>query len=356
MCTPLSRLSRLFLCLILFCAAAPAAPARAQEATESDSVVVLMYHRFGEPAYGLTDTPLDLFERQLAILAEGGYRVLPLPEVAAALESGAQLPERSVVITIDDAYLSVYREAWPRLRAAGLPFTLFTATEAIDGGGAGFMSWDQLRELAADPLVSLGSQTRSHPHMPGRSLAENRADVLAGSARFAAELGAAPRLFAYPYGEYDLENLALIRELGFDLAFSQPSGAIDMTRARRDPLLRYALPRFVLNATYGQPDRFRLAIDSLPLPVSEETPESPLLPQQDAGVAFAFSVDQKAGGLERLRCYANWDATPQVAVQARRVTVTMAAAPGRGRWRVNCTLPAGEGRWYWYARLFYRGQ
>lgn len=356
MCAPLSRLSRLFLCLILFCAAVPAAPARAQEVKESDSVVVLMYHRFGEPAYGLTNTPLDLFERQLTILAEGGYRVLPLPEVAAALESGARLPERSVVITIDDAYLSVYREAWPRLRAAGLPFTLFTATEAIDGGGAGFMSWDQLRELAADPLVSFGNQTQSHPHMPGRSLAQNRADVLAGNARFEAELGVTPKLFAYPYGEYDLESLELIRELGFALAFSQPSGAIDMARARRDPLLRYALPRFALNETYGQPDRFRLALDSLPLPVSDATPESPLLPQQDAGVDFAFSVDAAAGALEQLRCFANWGATPQVTVRGRRVSVAIAATPGRGRWRVNCTLPAGEGRWYWYARLFYRGE
>ena len=336
--------------LLLALAAWPLAAAERQ----GDSVVVLMYHRFGEPAYPLTDTPLDLFERQLATLAEGGYRVLPLAEIAAALESGAPLPERSIAITIDDAYLSVYREAWPRLKAAGYPFTLFMATEPVDGGAEGFLSWEQLREMAADPLVEIGSQTASHPHMPRQDPAANRADIEAAQARFAAELGAAPRLFAYPYGEYDLASLELIETLGFALAFSQHSGAIDMARARREPQLRYALPRFVLNAKYGQPDRFRLAVESLPLPVDAEAPAGPRIAAAAEAVEFAFDVGESAGDLMPLRCYANWGGAPQLERQGRRVTVRVAPAPGVGRWRVNCTLPAGGGRWYWYARLFVR--
>lgn len=345
---PTHAVLRLLLCLL---AAVPAA--RAAEA--ADSAVVLMYHRFGEPAYPLTNTPLALFERQLEILAAEDYNVVPLAEIVEALESGAALPPRSVAITIDDAYRSVYREAWPRLKTKGFPFTLFMATEVIDGGGEGFLDWEQLRALAADPLVTIGSQTASHPHMPDESLEDNRADLLEAEARFEAELGAAPRLFAYPYGEYDLETAALVEELGYALAFSQHSGAIDLEKARRDSLTRYSLPRYVLNAKYGEEERFRLVIDSLPLPVSAEAPASPLLPQPEPGVAFAFSVDAAAGDLDRLRCYANWGGTPKIAAEGRRVTVSVAETPGRGRWRVNCTLPAGEGRWYWYARLFYRG-
>jgi peptidoglycan/xylan/chitin deacetylase (PgdA/CDA1 family) len=338
---------------LLLCLAAALPAARAAEA--ADSAVVLMYHRFGEPAYPLTNTPLALFERQLEILASEDYTVLPLAEIVAALDAGAPLPERSVAITIDDAYRSVLREAWPRLKAKGFPFTLFMATEVVDGGGEGFMSWDQLRELAADPLVSIGSQTATHPHMPDESRADNRADLLQAGARFEAELGAAPKLFAYPYGEYDLETAELVRELGFDLAFSQQSGPIDLDRARGDPLVRFSLPRYVLNAKYGEEDRFRLVIDSLPLPVAEEAPASPLLPQEEPGVSFAFTVAEEAGELGGLRCYANWSGTPEVSAEGRRVTVSVATTPDRGRWRVNCTLPAGAGRWYWYARLFYRG-
>lgn len=347
--SPTPALRRLLFAFAALLAAA--GPAAAEG--DADSIVVLMYHRFGEPAYPLTNTPLELFERQLAILEDGGHRVLPLAEIAAALESGAALPERSLAITIDDAYLSVYREAWPRLKAAGYPFTLFLATDPVDAGAEGFMSWDQLREMAADPLVSLGSQTASHPHMPAQSVAANRADILAANARFAAELGAAPAVFAYPYGEYDLPSAELIAELGFTLAFSQQSGAIDLARARREPRVRYSLPRFVLNAKYGQPARFRLAVDSLPLPVSAEDPASPLLAGGDA-VSFAFTVAEAAGDLAPLSCYANWGGEPAVVRDGRRVTVHIAPAPGNGRWRVNCTLPAGQGRWYWYARLFTR--
>ncbi len=347
-------MSRLWLLIVYLLVAGAVFPARAQEDSASDSVVVLMYHRFGEPAYSLTNTPLDLFERQLRTIAEGGYRVVSLPEIAAAVNTGAKLPGRSLAITIDDAYLSVYREAWPRLRAAGLPFTLFMATEAVDAGAEGFMSWEQLREMAADPLVTIGSQSARHPHMPEQSQDANRADLLSAAARFTEKLGRAPRLFAYPYGEYDLASLDLVEELGFDLAFSQQSGAIDLARARREPPLRYALPRYVLNATYGQPDRFGLVIDSLPLPLREEQPASPLIAEQASAVDFGFTVEMEAGPLETLRCYANWGGQPQVTVEARRVSVRVAPAPGPGRWRVNCTLPAGEGRWYWYARLFTR--
>src|SRR3546814_10885194 len=70
---------------------------------------------------------------------------MALPEIVARLAAGAPLPERTVAITIDDAALSVYREAWPRLKAAKLPFTLFVSTEPLDRGFTGSMSWAQLR-------------------------------------------------------------------------------------------------------------------------------------------------------------------------------------------------------------------
>ena len=74
----------------------------------ADSAVVLMYHRFGEDRYPSTSIRVDQFEAQLAHLAERDYQVIPLAQLLDALNNGTQLPERAVVITIDDAYLSVY--------------------------------------------------------------------------------------------------------------------------------------------------------------------------------------------------------------------------------------------------------
>src|SRR3546814_11202788 len=105
--------------------AAVAAPAPAAGA---DSAVIMMYHRFGEGAFPATNIRLDQFEDHLEELKTGGYSVLPVTDIVAAIRDGRELPDRTVGLTMDDGYLSIYTEAWPRLRAAGFPFTVFFAT------------------------------------------------------------------------------------------------------------------------------------------------------------------------------------------------------------------------------------
>src|SRR3546814_15012331 len=102
-----------------------------------------MYHRFGEDDLPSTSIRLSQIEAHLAELTSGRYRVMALPEIVARLRAGQPLPQRAVAITIADAALSVYREAWPRLKAAGLPFTLFVSTEPPDRGFSHSMSWPQ---------------------------------------------------------------------------------------------------------------------------------------------------------------------------------------------------------------------
>ena len=82
----------------------------------ADHAVILMYHRFGEDQYPSTNVRLEQFEEHLEVLAQGQYNVLPLDDIVAHLQSGEPLPDRTVAITIDDAYLSVYEQAFPRLQ------------------------------------------------------------------------------------------------------------------------------------------------------------------------------------------------------------------------------------------------
>ena len=113
----------------------------------SDSAVVLMYHRFGETAHPSTNIRIKQFEAHLEELSREKYTVLPLPKIIAKLRTRQPLPNRTVGISIDDAFLSAYREAFPRLQEAGLPFTLFVATAPVDRNLSGFMDWDQIRKL-----------------------------------------------------------------------------------------------------------------------------------------------------------------------------------------------------------------
>ncbi|HMA13481.1 MAG TPA: polysaccharide deacetylase family protein [Kiloniellaceae bacterium] len=321
-------------------------PQAAPQPSPENGVALLMYHRFGEDSLPSTSVRLDQFEAHLAELTSGGYHVMPLPEIVARLRSGEPLPERAVAITIDDAALSVYREAWPRLKAAALPFALFVSTEPLDQGLPGSMSWQQLRELAADPLVTIGNHGHRHAHMAWLTKEEQRADIARAAARFEAELGRRPDLFAYPYGEMSLSLRDVVAEAGFAAAFGQHSGAAG---AYADHL---ALPRFPLNESYGELDRFRLVANALPLPVEGLTPADASVAGPSANPPIVgFTVANSIGNLDALGCFASHG---DIEIQRidQRIELRFDGPLPAGRVRINCTLPAEGGRWRWFGTQF----
>ncbi|HHH36689.1 MAG TPA: polysaccharide deacetylase [Gammaproteobacteria bacterium] len=349
-----SLLPLMALCLLLAGAsihgtagAAEAAPATA---------VVFMYHRFGETAHPSTNIRLDQFEAQLDYLQRAGYQILPLEDIVAALAAGRPLPPRAVALTIDDAYLSVYREAYPRLRARGWPFTVFVATDPVDRHLRDFMSWEQMREMGRHG-ARFANHSRSHGHLirrlPGESAAQwkhrVRDDIEYARRRLVVELGVDSRLFAYPYGEYDTALANLVRDLGYT-AFGQQSGALGPDSDRR------ALPRFPMAEKFADLAPFRVKAAALPLPVRKVIPWDPVT--REARPRLEIWLGESDARLERLACYASgqgalpvqWLAGPglRFATRAREDL-----PPGRSRY--NCTAPAGDsGRYYWFSHPWIR--
>ncbi len=323
--------------LLALLSALPAAQA-------ADSAIILMYHRFGESAHPATNIRVDQFEAHLEELRTGGYTVLSIPDILAAIQSGQQLPDRTVGITIDDAYLSVYTEAWPRLRRAGFPFTLFVATDAIDRKFASYMSWDQIRDLR-DNGVTIGSQTASHLHMPANREVRNREDLRLSNARFKRELGDTPPLFAYPFGEASIRIQEIVKEAGFTHAFGQHSGALHTSSDR------YYMPRFALNENFGDTRRFKLVANALPVPHTDLSPLNPTLTKNPP--LFGFTLSEEAGPLRGLTCYAGDQGKLRMERLGRRVEVRLARNFSAGRARINCTAPGPDGRWRWLGMLYY---
>lgn len=316
-------------------------------ALAADSAVVFMYHRFGDGRYPSTNITLEQFDAHLQEIASGDYKVLPLDEIVAAFRRKETLPERTIALSVDDAFLSVYREAWPRLRRAGIPFTLFIATEAIDKERKDYMTWGQVREMVAAG-VDIGSQTESHPHLPEVTDKRLRDEFVNSNQAFQRELGFVPRLLAYPFGEFGVREQQAAEAAGFEAAFGQHSGV-----AHANANL-YALPRFALNERFGSLERFRLAGNALPLRVFDVTPADTVL-RSGNPPAFGFTVDAGTGGLNRLACFAsNQDGPARIErLGDRRIEVRLDQAFGRGRGRINCTMPGRDKRWRWFGVQFY---
>lgn len=123
-------------------------------------VVVLCYHRLEGKAGGFLSIEPALFEKQMQEIKDAGLTVISMQEFLAYRRGEKNIPPKSVLITIDDGYVSSYDVAWPILKKFGYPFTMFVYLNYINSGGKA-ITWDQLAEMR-DAGVEIGSHTVSH--------------------------------------------------------------------------------------------------------------------------------------------------------------------------------------------------
>jgi peptidoglycan/xylan/chitin deacetylase (PgdA/CDA1 family) len=318
-------------------------------AVASDSAVVLMYHRFGEDRYPSTNIRVEQLDAQLEHLRDGGYAVIPMADLVAALTDGRPLPDRAVVLTVDDAYRSVYEVAFPRLRSFGFPFTVFVATDPVDDRLPDYMTWDQMREMAAAG-VTFANHGASHMSLIERRDGENdtdwrarvRADLEKGRRRLSEELDPLETVFAYPYGEYDTVTASIARDMGY-LAFGQQSGAVGPSSDRR------ALPRYPMAEAFADPEEFRTKVASRPMPVSAVEPWDPVVTTPRP--SLVVTLDASDAELDRLACFVSDQGRVEVEwlEPGQRFRVVPASDLGTGRQRVNCTAPRPDGRFEWFS-------
>lgn len=130
---------------------------------------VLTYHRVDEPGrdpdldpHLISATPRE-FERQVSMLSEA-CRVVGTDDVLRALDGGAPLPARAVLVTFDDGYEDFETYAWPILRRHGVPATLFVPTDYPAPGAPEFW-WDRLHRAIrrAEPQASVDLPGRRIP-------------------------------------------------------------------------------------------------------------------------------------------------------------------------------------------------
>ena len=314
------------------------------QARAADSAVVFLYHRFGEDAYPTTSIRLDQFEAQITELKQGGYTVMPVPEILRRLSAGQPLPDLAVGITVDDAYESILTRAWPRLKAAGFPMTVFVATDPVDKGFRDYLSWDQLRTLVKEG-VTIGAHSASHLHMADARGTQNAEEIARSNARFTAELGFVPEIFAYPYGEMSLAVREQVKASGYKFAVGQHSGVI---YAGAD---FFDLPRFAMNEHYADMQKFRERARALPLPVRDFAPADPLVAKNPP--AISFTLDEDIKGIDKLACFGGDGEKLTMTREGGRFDVKLAAPLPPGRFRLSCTMPADGGRFRWFGAPFY---
>lgn len=171
---------------------------------------ILIYHAFGtklpHDTYGISIQP-DLFKDHIKFIKEQ-YTVAPIAD--STFDS---LISNTISITIDDGYKDNLIAA-DILQNYNIPFTLYVSTGLINQPG--YLSSQDLRDLSALKLCTLGAHGVFHKHLSKLSITDQEYE-LSGSKQFLEDcIGKEIRDFSYPYGDYN-SQAKLIADNAYEL-------------------------------------------------------------------------------------------------------------------------------------------
>jgi peptidoglycan/xylan/chitin deacetylase (PgdA/CDA1 family) len=138
-----------------------------------------------------------------------------------------------ITLTFDDGWRSIYDNAFPILRRAGIKATYYIVSGYLDASQFPlYMSIDHVRELYR-ARHEVGCHSVSHRHLPQEPDALVESEIVC-SKQFLSRCGFNAETFAYPFGEYDERVIATVTRAGFIGARSIQKGFNDSST---DPML-----------------------------------------------------------------------------------------------------------------------
>lgn len=193
-------------------------------------VPILMYHHVGElppdadaVRKSLT-TSVANFEMQMQFLADQGYTTIHLAELVNALQTGAPLPEKPIVLTFDDGYDDNYTNVFPTLKDHGFVGTFFIIAAPTDYGSPGYMRWEQILEMYNNGMEIGGHSMTHHYNLGQMRNSTQDAEIIPAHKLMTDHLPNWTPVFAYPSGSYNQYTLEVLQQLGYVAAVTTKQG------------------------------------------------------------------------------------------------------------------------------------
>jgi len=244
-------------CLWAQDAPVPVAPPAETPGVPDDGVrvSVIGYHDFSESA---PETAMRIhtskFRKQMEVIRQLGITVITMEDFTAWKKGAKQLPEKSILLTFDDGWKSVYTDAYPVLKEFGYPFTIFLYKDYVDGGGKA-LTIQMIQEMMAHG-ASIGSHSVSHPY-PVTVKSYRKKGPVAYDAYLRKEMGESKIFleskfstkvgsYAYPGGFFTEEMETLGKEFSYDFMFTVLPGKV------KKSLPDEKLPRYIILGNYDK--------------------------------------------------------------------------------------------------------
>ncbi|NJM97528.1 MAG: polysaccharide deacetylase family protein [Phormidesmis sp. RL_2_1] len=180
-----------------------------------------MYHDVLPEKEIFFDITIEELENDFHLIEEQGLTPISFDQLVAHLKTGAPLPAKPIMLTFDDGYAGHYDVVFELLKRYQYPAAFSVFTGKLDGDivGRSTLTWQQLKAMAASPLVTIVSHSVSHPS-DLRQLTDDdlRYELTVSKQQLEEKLGKPIRYFTYPEGNHDERVVEATAAAGYQAA------------------------------------------------------------------------------------------------------------------------------------------
>ena len=210
--------------------------------TSSLPLPILMYHHISTKKGDLGKYVIspEEFESDIVFLKSKGYQTVTVGEILNCIEKKLPFPEKSVIITFDDGYLSFFEYAYPILQkhsckavlsTIGYYTELYTKTGERNPSYA-HVTFEDITTMHLSGLVEIANHSYDMHNLSRRKgiskkqnedIATHRdiitKDILKTQELLKQNISFSPYIFTYPFGFHDKESEEIVASLGFKASF-----------------------------------------------------------------------------------------------------------------------------------------
>ena len=227
-------------------AAAIQGPTVSGDAARKTRVPSLEYHSISVPPSGASlpelFTSTGDFTAQLNYMKSQGYEAITLDQLFAGWSGKAPIPEKPVVVSMDDGYLTQYTHAMPVLQKLGWPGVLNLKLQSLDPG-------QELTPTMIKKMIAAGweidDHTITHPDVTTLSPAALQHEVGDSRTMLQKQFGIPVDFFCYPAGKFNDAAIAGLKRAGYSGATTEING---FASSSGDP---FKLPRVEILGSDG---------------------------------------------------------------------------------------------------------
>ena len=179
---------------------------------------ILMYHYIDDNPHHSKAVDLhvlpEVLDAQIKYLLDKGYTFVTFNEAVDMFKKNGKTPPKTLVLTFDDGYRTLYTAAFPILKKYHVEASAYIISQDI--GHEGNVTWGMLKELSKSGLIEIGDHTVNHKDLKKLSEADQRFQIGQNKEDLEKGLGITVNTIVYPYGEYNTTTEKIVKDFDFN--------------------------------------------------------------------------------------------------------------------------------------------